>query len=129
MPLFEAKVVGADTKEHARTLAKSVITSSLTKAAIFGHDANWGRILCALGYAGVDFDPEKIELYLESEAGRILIYRDGKAADYSEEEAAKILSCPEVTAYVDMKMGGEEATAWGCDLTYDYVKINADYRS
>lgn len=127
--LFEAKVVGADTKEHARTLAKSVITSSLTKAAIFGHDANWGRILCALGYAGVDFDPEKIELYLESEAGRILIYRDGKAADYSEEEAAKILSCPEVTAYVDMKMGGEEATAWGCDLTYDYVKINADYRS
>ena len=127
--LFEAKVVGADTKEHARVLAKSVITSSLTKAAIFGHDANWGRILCALGYAGVSFDPEKIELYLESGAGRILIYRDGNAADYSEKEASEILSCPEVTAYVDMKMGSEEATAWGCDLTYDYVKINADYRS
>ena len=127
--LFEAKVTGADTKEHARTLAKSVITSSLTKAAIFGHDANWGRILCALGYAGVSFDPEKIELYLESGAGSILIYRNGSAADYSEEEATKILSCPEVTARVDMKMGSEEATAWGCDLTYDYVKINADYRS
>ncbi|MDO4331568.1 MAG: bifunctional glutamate N-acetyltransferase/amino-acid acetyltransferase ArgJ [Eubacteriales bacterium] len=127
--LFETKVVHADTKENAKKLAKSVITSSLTKAAIFGHDANWGRILCALGYSGVQFDPEKIELYLESSAGKMLIFQDGVAADYSEEEATKILSCPEVTAFVDMKMGGEEATAWGCDLTYDYVKINADYRS
>ncbi|MBQ7840904.1 MAG: bifunctional glutamate N-acetyltransferase/amino-acid acetyltransferase ArgJ [Lachnospiraceae bacterium] len=127
--LFETKVYNADTKENARTLAKSVITSSLTKAAIFGHDANWGRILCALGYSGVKFDPEKIELYLESSAGKMLIFQDGVAADYSEEEATKILSCPEVTALVDMKMGDETATAWGCDLTYDYVKINADYRS
>ncbi len=127
--LFEVKVIHADNKEDAKTLAKSVITSSLTKAALFGHDANWGRILCALGYSGAKFDPEAIELYLESSAGKILIFKDGMAADYSEEEATRILSCSEVTALVDMKMGEAEATAWGCDLTYDYVKINADYRS
>ena len=127
--LFEVKVIHADNKEDAKTLAKSVITSSLTKAALFGHDANWGRILCALGYYGAKFDPEAIELYLESSAGKILIFKDGMAADYSEEEATRILSCSEVTALVDMKMGEAEATAWGCDLTYDYVKINADYRS
>ncbi|MCM1135086.1 MAG: bifunctional glutamate N-acetyltransferase/amino-acid acetyltransferase ArgJ [Clostridium sp.] len=127
--LIEAKVVGAATKEDARRLGKSVICSSLTKAAIYGHDANWGRILCALGYSGVVFDPEKIELSFESRAGKILIYKDGVAADYSEEEAGKILSEPEVRILVDMKMGGEQAAAWGCDLTYDYVKINADYRS
>ena len=121
--LFEVKVIHADNKEDAKTLAKSVITSSLTKAALFGHDANWGRILCALGYSGAKFDPEAIELYLESSAGKILIFKDGMAADYSEEEATRILSCSEVTALVDMKMGE------GCDLTYDYVKINADYRS
>ena len=127
--LFETKVIGADTKEHARILSKSVICSSLTKAAIYGHDANWGRILCALGYSGVQFDPEKIELFFESKSGRIQIYKDGVATDYSEEEASKILADPEVTVLVDMKMGNEPATAWGCDLTYDYVKINADYRS
>jgi len=127
--LFEVKVIHADNKEDAKTLAKSVITSSLTKAALFGHDANWGRILCALGYSGAKFDPEAIELYLESSAGKILIFKDGMAADYSGEEATRILSCSEVTALVDMKMGEAEATAWGCDLTYDYVKINADYRS
>ena len=127
--LFEVKVIHADNKEDAKTLAKSVITSSLTKAALFGHDANWGRILCALGYSGAKFDPEAIELYLESSAGKILIFKDGMAADYSEEEATRILSCSEVTALVDRKMGAAEATAWGCDLTYDYVKINADYRS
>lgn len=127
--LFETKVVGADTKEHARMLSKSVICSSLTKAAIYGHDANWGRILCALGYSGVTFDPEKIELFFEGKSGRIQIYKDGVATDYSEEEASRILAEPEVTVLVDMKMGNETATAWGCDLTYDYVKINADYRS
>lgn len=127
--LFEVKVIHADNKEDAKTLAKSVITSSLTKAALFGHDANWGRILCALGYSGAKFDPEAIELYLESSAGKILIFKDGMAADYSEEEATRILSCSEVTALADMKMGEAKATAWGCDLTYDYVKINADYRS
>lgn len=127
--LFETKVINAATKEDARILSKAVICSSLTKAAIYGHDANWGRILCALGYSGVKFDPEKIELYFESRAGKILIYKDGVAADYSEEEAGKILSEPHVTVIVDMKTGNESATAWGCDLTYDYVKINADYRS
>ena len=127
--LIEAKVVGAATKDDARKLGKSVICSSLTKAAIYGHDANWGRILCALGYSGVSFEPEKLELYFESKAGRILIYKDGVGADYSEEEAGRILSEPEVTILVDMKAGEESATAWGCDLTYDYVKINADYRS
>ena len=127
--LFETKVVGAATKEDARILSKSVICSSLTKAAIYGHDANWGRILCALGYSGVNFDPEKIELFFEGKENRIQIYKDGKAAPYSEEEATKILSEPEVRVLVDMKMGSETATAWGCDLTYDYVKINADYRS
>lgn len=127
--LFETKVIGAATKEDARRLSKSVICSSLTKAAIYGHDANWGRILCALGYSGASFDPEKIELFFESKSGRIQIYKDGVAADYSEEEASRILSDPEVRVLVDMKMGTETATAWGCDLTYDYVKINADYRS
>ncbi|MBO5092727.1 MAG: bifunctional glutamate N-acetyltransferase/amino-acid acetyltransferase ArgJ [Lachnospiraceae bacterium] len=127
--LFETKVIGAATKEDAKILAKSVICSSLTKAAIFGHDANWGRILCALGYSGVSFDPEKIELYFTGKAGKMLIFQNGKAADYSEEEATKLLSEPEVTVLVDMKMGEETACAWGCDLTYDYVKINADYRS
>lgn len=127
--LFETKVIHAKTKEDARILSKSVICSSLTKAAIFGHDANWGRILCALGYAGVDFNPEKLELFFEGKSGRIQIYKDGAAADYSEEEATKILSEPEVRVVVDMKDGEYEASAWGCDLTYDYVKINADYRS
>ncbi len=127
--LFETKVIGAATKEDARILAKSVICSSLTKAAIFGHDANWGRILCALGYSGAQFDPENVDLYFQSISGRIHIYGSGVACDYSEEEATKILSDPEVTVLVDMHMGEEEATAWGCDLSYDYVKINADYRS
>lgn len=127
--LFETKVIHAKSKEDARVLSKSVICSSLTKAAIYGHDANWGRILCALGYSGVTFDPEKVELFFESKAGKIQIYKDGVATDYSEEEATKILSEPEVTVIVDMKDGEYEAAAWGCDLTYDYVKINADYRS
>lgn len=127
--LFEVQVVGAKTKEDARVLSKAVICSSLTKAAIFGHDANWGRILCAMGYSGVQFDPEKVDLFFESKAGKIQLIENGVALDYSEEEATKILSEPEVTAIADVKMGKESATAWGCDLTYDYVKINADYRS
>ena len=127
--LFETKVIHAATKEDAKILAKSVMCSSLTKAAIFGHDANWGRILCALGYSGAAFDPEKIALYFTGKSGTILIYENGQAADYSEEEAAAILSESEVTVVVDMRMGEATACAWGCDLTYDYVKINADYRS
>ncbi len=127
--LLETKVIGADTKENARILSKSVVCSSLVKAMIYGHDANAGRILCALGYAGVQFDPEKIDLYFESKAGKIKIYEDGVSTGYDEAVATSILSEPEVTVLVDMKMGKETATAWGCDLTYDYVKINADYRS
>ncbi|HIT67557.1 MAG TPA: bifunctional glutamate N-acetyltransferase/amino-acid acetyltransferase ArgJ [Candidatus Merdisoma merdipullorum] len=127
--LFEVKIVGAESKEQAVTLSKSVVTSSLVKAAIYGHDANWGRILCAMGYSGAQFDPEKVDLFFESAAGRIQIIENGVAVDYSEEEATRILSEPEVTAIADVKMGTASATAWGCDLTYDYVKINADYRS
>ena len=127
--LFEVKVIGAATKADAVTLSKSVVTSSLTKAAIYGHDANWGRILCALGYSGVQFDPEKVDLYFESKAGKLKIIENGVSTGYSEEEATKILSEDAVTAIADMKMGEAEATAWGCDLTYDYIKINADYRS
>ena len=127
--LFEAKVVGAATKEDARILARSVVSSSLSKAAIYGHDANFGRFLCALGYSGAVFDPENVDLYFESQSGRILIFSKGAACDYSEEEATKILSDPEVTILADMHMGEAQATAWGCDLSYDYVKINADYRS
>ncbi len=127
--LIECKVINADTKENARKLAKSVICSSLTKAAVFGHDANWGRILCALGYSGASFDPEKMELYYQGSTGSMLIYKDGAGTDYSEEEASKLLAEKEVRFLVDVKMGDESATAWGCDLTYDYVKINADYRS
>lgn len=127
--LFEVKVVGAESKEQAVVLSKSIITSNLTKAAIFGHDANWGRILCAMGYSGARFDPEKVDLYFESAAGKLQIIKDGVAADYSEEVATKILSEKEITAIADIKMGEAEATAWGCDLTYEYVSINADYRS
>ena len=127
--LFEVVVEGAKTKGTARTLAKSVVTSSLTKAAIFGHDANWGRILCALGYSGEKFDTDNMELYFESENGKILIYKDGVSVGFDEEKASKILSAKEVRALVKLNMGDFDATAWGCDLTFDYVKINADYRS
>lgn len=127
--LFEVKVIGADTKENAVTISKSVVSSSLVKAMIYGHDSNCGRILCAIGYSGVQFDPDNVDLYYESKAGKIKIVENGVPTDYSEEEATKILSENEVTAIADMKMGTAEATAWGCDLTYDYVKINADYRS
>ena len=127
--LFEVKIIGAESKEQAKVLSKSVITSSLTKAAIYGHDANWGRILCAMGYSGATFDPEKVDLFFESAAGKMQIIKNGVAVDYSEEEATRILSEPAVTAIADVKMGNASATAWGCDLTYDYVKINADYRS
>lgn len=127
--LFEVKVLGAKTKKEAVKLSKSVVTSSLTKAAIYGHDANWGRILCALGYSGVEFDPEKVDLYFESKNGKLKIVENGVALAYSEEEATQILSADAVTAICDMKQGDAKATAWGCDLTHEYVTINADYRS
>lgn len=127
--LFECKVIHADTKENARKLAKSVITSNLTKAAIFGHDANWGRILCALGYSGVGFDSGSVDIFFESKAGKLKIVESGVSTGYSEDKATEILSQEYVTALCDMHNGMEAATAWGCDLTYEYVKINGDYRS
>lgn len=127
--LFEAAVIGAKDKNQARTIAKSVVCSSLTKAAVFGHDANWGRILCAMGYSGAQFDPEVVDIWLESKAGTIKIVENGIATDYSEKTATKILSEEEVIAKMDIKEGNETATAFGCDLTYEYVKINGDYRS
>ena len=127
--LFEVKAVGCESKEQAKTLAKAIVCSNLTKTAIAGHDANWGRILCAMGYSGAQFDPEKVDLFFESSAGKIQIVENGTALDYSEEMATKILSETEVTAIADIKAGSESATAWGCDLTHGYIDINADYRS
>lgn len=127
--LFEVTAQGAATRAEAKCLAKSIVSSSLTKAAVFGKDANWGRILCAMGYSGAIFDPEKVDIFLESGNGKIQLVGEGTAADYSEEEAAHILSANPVKAYVNVHQGKEEATAWGCDLTYEYVSINADYRS
>ena len=127
--MFEVKVVNADTEENARILARSVVSSSLTKAAIYGHDANWGRILCALGYSGVSFDPERVDLSFESEAGFLKIVEDGVSTGYSEEKATEILSKSAITCTCDMKMGAASGTAWGCDLTHEYVTINGDYRS
>lgn len=127
--LFEVRVIHASTKKQAKTIAKSVVCSNLTKTAIAGHDANWGRILCAMGYSGAVFQPEKVDLFFESKAGKIRIIEKGTAVDYSEKEATKILSQPEVTAIVDLKEGKKTAAAWGCDLTHGYIDINADYRS
>jgi len=127
--LMEMRVYNADTKENARTLARSVVSSSLVKAMVFGKDANCGRILCALGYAGVEFDSARIEVYLNGEKETVCFYKDGQVQLFDEDKALEILSEQAVRFSCDMKMGGEEATAWGCDLTYDYVKINGDYRS
>ena len=127
--LLEAKVIGAESRAQAKVLAKSIITSNLVKTAIAGHDANWGRVLCAMGYSGASFDPEKVDLYFESAAGKIKIIGDGVDTGYSEEEATRILSEKEITVTADIKMGQESATAWGCDLTHGYISINADYRS
>ena len=128
--LFEVKIVGAETKEQARVLAKSVICSSLTKAAIFGHDANWGRILCAMGYSGARFDPAKGgPVLLRARQERCRSLRTAWPWTTARNRATRILSEPAVTAVADIKMGDAKATAWGCDLTFDYVRINADYRS
>lgn len=127
--LLEVQVVGASDREQAKKISKSIVCSNLTKTAVAGHDANWGRILCAMGYAGVSFDPEQIDLFLESEKGTIQILSDGAALPYSEAQATEILSEPAVKILADLKMGDAEATAWGCDLTHGYIEINADYRS
>ena len=127
--LFEAKVVNAKSKEDARTLSRAIVASNLSKAAIYGCDANFGRFLCAMGYSGAQFDQNDVELFFESRAGRVQVFDKGTPVVFDEELAKKILGSDEVTILVDMHEGAEEATAWGCDLTYDYVKINADYRS
>lgn len=127
--LLEVEVVGAADKEQAKKISKSVVCSNLTKTAVAGHDANWGRILCAMGYAGVSFVPEQVDLFLESAAGTIQILSDGVALPYSEEKATEILSEEKVKILADLKLGDGKATAWGCDLTHGYIDINADYRS
>ena len=127
--LFEAKVVNAKSKEDARTLSRAIVGSNLSKAAIFGCDANFGRFLCAMGYSGADFDQNDVELFFESANGRLKVFDKGTPIVFDEDEALKIMKADAVTVFVDMHEGSEEATAWGCDLTYDYVKINADYRS
>lgn len=127
--LFEAKVVNARTKDDARTLSRAIVGSNLSKAAIFGCDANFGRFLCAMGYSGAEFDQNDVELFFESASGRLKVFDRGTPIVFDEDEALKIMKADAVTVFVDMHEGNEEATAWGCDLTYDYVKINADYRS
>ncbi len=127
--LIECVCTGADSFETAKAVAKSVIMSSLFKSAIFGEDANWGRILCAVGYADAEFDINQVDVDLVSDAGAIAVCRSGAGVEFSEEEAKKILGEEEITVVVNIGIGGSRAVAWGCDLTYDYVKINGDYRS
>ena len=127
--LLECKVAGAATQQIAKTVAKSVICSSLTKAAMFGADANWGRVLCAIGYSGAPVDVTKIDVKFASKAGEILVCQNGAGVDFSEETAKTILLEKEIDILIDLNSGEAAATAWGCDLTYDYVKINGDYRT
>ncbi len=127
--LLECVVTGAQNDNEARNSAKSVICSSLLKAAMFGADANWGRVLCALGYSGEDLDVNKIDVSFKSDKGEILVCKNGAGVDFSEEEAKTILLEKEIKILVNLNSGKYSATAWGCDLTYDYVKINGDYRS
>lgn len=127
--LLECRVSGAKTKDAARTVAKSVIESSLLKAAMFGEDANWGRVLCAIGYSGADVDIHGVETAFESTTGRVVVCKQGAGIEFSEEEAANILHEKEILIDIALSDGDESAMAWGCDLTYDYVKINGDYRT
>jgi len=127
--LLEATVKGTITWEDAASLSKAIISSNLVKTAIFGNDANWGRFFMAMGNAGVMFDPYKVDLIIESEKGSLKLVKNGVSTGYSEETATDILSAKEVKVLADLKLGTAQATAWGCDFTYDYVKINADYRS
>ena len=127
--LLECKVSGARDLQTAKTAAKSVICSSLLKAAMFGADANWGRVICAIGYSGADVDVTKIDIAFQSKAGTIMVCKQGSALDFSEELAKVILLKDEIEILVNLNSGTEEAIAWGCDLTYDYVKINGDYRT
>lgn len=127
--LLECICSGADSKKTAITVAKSVVCSTLFKAAMFGEDANWGRVLCAIGYADADFDINKVDVDLKSDKGEISVCRNGAGIAFSEEEASVVLSSDEIFILINLNGGNESATAWGCDLTYDYVKINGDYRT
>ena len=127
--LLECVVSGAKSKEVAKTVAKSVICSSLTKAAMFGADANWGRVLCAIGYSGAEVDVQKIDVYFKSIKGEIQVCKNGSGVDFSEEKAKEILLESEIDIIINLNDGEFTSTAWGCDLTYDYVKINGDYRT
>ena len=127
--MIECAVIGAKSDACAKTVAKSVICSSLVKAAMFGADANWGRILCALGYSGADVDISKVGVAFSSDAGRITVCKNGAGVEFSEDEAKKILLEHEITIEIDLNDGEGNAVAWGCDLTYDYVRINGDYRT
>ena len=127
--LLECKVSGAATLDIAKTVAKSVICSSLTKAAMFGADANWGRVLCAMGYSKAPFRPEHVDVTFRSAAGELLVCKQGEAVDFDEAKAKEVLSQKEVIIAVDLHEGEDSAECWGCDLTYDYVKINGDYRT
>lgn len=126
--LLQAVVEGAETREKAAVLARSMVSSVLTKTAVTGRDANWGRFLCAMGYAGVEFDPDRVDLFFESRYGKVKVAERGAAVDYDEEEAAKVFSAEEVTVLAQLHSGSERAVAWGCDLTHDFIKINAEYR-
>ena len=123
--MIEATVTGAKSEADARKAAKAIINSSLVKAAVFGEDANWGRIACALGYSGAEFDPQNVAIYL----GDVQVAKDGMGLAFDEDKAALVLKEKQVTITAELGAGEHQATAWGCDLTYDYVKINADYRS
>ena len=127
--LFEAKIINAKSVEDAKLMARSVVGSNLSKAAIYGHDANFGRFLCAMGYSGAQFDQNDVQLYFESKAGKMIVFDKGNPVPFEEDEATRILSENAVTILINMNEGSASAAAWGCDLTYDYVKINADYRS
>ena len=127
--LLECVTYGAKDADTAKTVAKSVICSSLFKAAMFGADANWGRVLCAIGYSGADVDVTKIDVSFESAAGKLDVCKNGAGIPFSEETAKEVLSEKEITVLINLNAGEECATAWGCDLTYDYVKINGDYRT
>ena len=127
--LITCTVRGAKSEEQAETISKSVISSTLTKAAIFGCDANWGRVLCAMGYSGEEFDPEKVDVSFASDAGEILVCKDGRGLAFDEDLAKKILTEDEVDIDITMSEGDESCTCWGCDITYDYIKINGDYRT
>lgn len=127
--LITVKMQNAQSEQQAETLAMSVASSSLLKAAVFGQDANWGRVLCAMGYAHTDFDPSVVDIYFASKEGQVLVCKQGKGIVFDEDLAAKILTEAEIEIIADLHAGDQQATCWGCDLTYDYVKINGDYRT